>query len=226
MRIAFVGLDGCGKSTQVGRLHEWLVASGIASKVVDKWQIHDLATYPEHRFLGCSRDELRVCIAEMHAPSRALFLFWSIAATLPLSGSDDLVHLFDGYWQKHAASEVAYGCDVRWISDVTKIFPPADLTFHFDLEPAKALERKRGSLTPYECGRGPLTDANFLKHQRRVQRVLNDHFLFSGSKEVQRVDASLTPDEVFSFVRDTVKARLNMSLREIPGWPEPAVEHV
>jgi dTMP kinase len=181
MLIAFTGCDGAGKSTLVENVRQELMARGHAVTIVDKWDIFDVALFPECRFIGCDLEELRVCIAEMDGISRALFLFWSIAIALTRHELHDptRVFLLDGYWMKHAAAEIEYGCDESWVLDTVGRMPVPDLTIYLDVTPEVAVVRKK-SFTPYECARRPDMDRGvFVSHQTRLrQRMLRwrDHF--------------------------------------------------
>src|SRR5438552_1550945 len=109
MLIAFCGCDGSGKSMQVQRIRSWLDRDGYCVDVINKWDILDPVKFPECRFIRTQLDDLRVCIAEMDGAARAMFLFWSISLTLTKPDRDKIM-LADGYWMKHAAAELEYGC--------------------------------------------------------------------------------------------------------------------
>jgi thymidylate kinase len=176
MLIAFAGTDGSGKSTQVKEVKNRLLKEGYKVQILDKWDILKSEKFPECKFIDTSLNDLRVNIAEMQGISRALFLFWSITITLTKDQleNEDTIYLLDGYWMKHAASEIEYGCDERWIELTCKQFPKADLTFYFDVPPEIALKRKP-ELTPYECGLAmDLNKTKFINHQTNLRnRLLN-----------------------------------------------------
>ncbi|MDA2051661.1 hypothetical protein PDM87_26870 [Bacillus cereus] len=176
MLISFAGCDGAGKSTQVKNVANWLSLKGFEVEILDKWDILDVSKFPECRFLKDDLDDLRVCIAEMDGISRAMFLFWSISITLTKNDltSNKKVYLLDGYWMKHAASEIIYGCPENWILNTVEQLPNSDLTFYFNVPPNIALSRKK-DLTPYECGRDPqCSESNFMEHQSKLNHKMNE----------------------------------------------------
>jgi thymidylate kinase len=112
----------------------------------------------------------------MSSTPRLLFLLW--AAVLALTDREGEfggeIALLDGYWMKHAASEVAYGADLAWVEAVVGGLPLADHVFYLRLDPEVAWQRKRGAALPYECGMDySCKRASFLAHQRAIQDVLD-----------------------------------------------------
>jgi thymidylate kinase len=174
MLVALAGCDGSGKSTQAKRVVGWLEQRGWQSEIVDRWHILDSETFPECRFIRTSRDEVRVCNSEMEGLSRAMFLFWTVSVTMRKLDlrNPARVYLVDGYWMKHAAAELEFGCDPAWLEATIRCLPPADLTFYLDIPPEEALRRKP-DLTPYECARNPSLDPDdFIRHQTKLRTRL------------------------------------------------------
>jgi dTMP kinase len=207
MFIAFTGTDGAGKSTQSVLLQQWLATQGYRVKVLDKWDIFDHSKFPECRFIHGQLPELRECIAEMEGPARALFLFWSIEITLKAlkNNSDHDIYICDGYWMKHAASEIVYGNSTRLVDSLINELPPADITFHFKIDPSLAAKRKT-EFTPYECGRdSTMTLPSFLTHQHKVRTLLDS---WSESFQWQKIDAAADKDEIQTQLRRQVSALL------------------
>lgn len=175
MIIALDGPDGAGKSTLVARAITWANKQGISIRVVGKWDILEPGVVQAARFLGgTTRDELRVCIAEMPSPARMMMLAWmnALAADRAGNATESLV-ILDGYWVKHAASEQILGCPPKLVAAVTDAIADVDAIIYVDVEPGEALRRKGDDITPYECG-GDLRSrpASFLTHQRRMRMVM------------------------------------------------------
>lgn len=209
MLIAFTGCDGAGKTTQVERLKQWLEERGYPVSIVDKWDLLDPRKFPECRFVRSSRDDVRLCIAEMNGFSRALFIFWMVGVTLTheVLDSERHVYLLDGYWMKHAAAEIEYGVDKQWVESTTRMFPAADLTFYLDVAPDAALARK-SDVHPYECGRRATDEPGaFVTHQAKLRARLLEWCGERGWVHIPAVE----PDDVFQTVVDTTLAHIERS---------------
>jgi adenylate kinase len=105
-----------------------------------------------------------------------LFLGWlnTLAAERARAAEEDLVVL-DGYWIKHAATELLAGCPEKLVDAIVEAMAPVDTVVFFDVTPQEALRRKKGDITPYECGRDPrCRPESFLSHQTAVRDVMLD----------------------------------------------------
>ena len=197
MFIALVGTDGAGKSLQAERLRSVLENAGRSVGSFDMWSATKPSVHQECRFITGGRPLVRVCIAEMEGPSRALFLFWMmmLAADRTFSNAESDVFIADGYWQKHAAAELVYGCPKTIIDGVCSAFRKPDLVLFLDVSPEVALSRKgKKGLTPYECARDPsMPPERFISHQTLVREVLKQ---WAAENRWHVVDANRSADEV------------------------------
>ncbi|GLZ29809.1 hypothetical protein Lesp02_19990 [Lentzea sp. NBRC 105346] len=170
--VSIVGADGVGKSTVTAALRE-----RVPARLVDRWDIVGNQDYPTASCLVDDTRVVRSCAARMSSTPRLLFLVWAsvMAITDNSSGWDpDSVLLLDGYWVKHAASEIAYGADPAWVEAVTAGLPPSDLVIYLRSDPETAWLRKGGDVLPYECGMDmSRSRESFLAHQREIHRVLD-----------------------------------------------------
>lgn len=198
MIISFAGTDGSGKSTVSRLVGRRLAERGLPLDHVDRWDIVDNPAFPAVRFMRPDVPDARQCVAEMPGTPRFLFLMWSISMALlgrePAAAGRRPV-LLDGYWMKHAASEIVYGLDERWVESVVAGLPPADCTLYLRATPETAWSRKAGrDVVPYECGADESCSREaFLDHQYRIREVLDG---WAGRFGWVRVDADREVDEV------------------------------
>jgi thymidylate kinase len=217
MIIAIDGPDGAGKSTHVAMLRDWLQEKGVPCAVVSKWDVFDPSLHPEARFLrGTELQELRLCVAEMPTPARALFIMWlyAEAADRAVRLAGPHLVILDGYWLKHAAAEVAYGCDPKLIDALAGSMGFADVVLYLDVTPEEALVRKAGALTPYECGLDPARGPDkFLAQQTAIRNTMREWAERDGwrriaassveeeQREIRELVLSLLPPELAPAAR-------------------------
>jgi thymidylate kinase len=214
--VAVVGPDGAGKSTLTSLLADRLTTAGRPASRVDRWDIIGDPNYPTASCVSTVR-EARSCAARMSTTPRLLFLLWASVLALTdrdggLAGETVLV---DGYWMKHAASEIAYGADPDWVAAVAGGLPPADLVVYLRLDPEVAWHRKDGRPLPYECGMDPLCGHDsFVSHQRAVVAVLDQWATRYGWLTV---DAELPPDIQADQLMETIADRHELGLADGHG---------
>jgi thymidylate kinase len=146
----------------------------------------------------------------MEGDARAMFLFWVITTTLKRLDACD-VDLLDGYWYKHAASELTLGCSRSLIDALRADLPPPDHVLYLRVDPELALTRKR-ALTRYECGRDPaLSRDRFLCHQHRLRGILDT---WAGELAWTVIDANRRPEHVGAEIDRWVDRWVDQQMRE------------
>jgi thymidylate kinase len=213
--IAIDGPDGAGKSTHVELLRDWLIDEGVACEVVSKWHVLDEDLHPEARFLrGTKLSEFRLCIAEMPSLARSLFIMWLYAEALGRVAdvADERVVILDGFWMKHAAAELSYGCDPRLVDAIVAAMGSVDVVVYLDVVPEEALARKRGVLTPYECGLDAGLDTEkFLAQQTAIRAAMLAWADRDGWQRVESGPVDLTQKEIRRIVSDALAEHLAVS---------------
>jgi len=210
--IAFVGNDGAGKSTLSKAIRSEL-ENRVSVKRIDKWDVIRENIYPEYSFMGNDLPLLRRCTSQMQEVTRTLFLFWTLHGTLKpevLQGCDVVV--LDGYWPKHAASEIRYSGQSALVEAAVQAMPVPNITFFLDIEPAESYRRRSEDgdipLVPYECGLDQdLSETSFLRHQGAVRDQLVD---WSEKFNWHRIDAARPRNEIRAEILDLI----SMALRE------------
>ncbi|MGA8429771.1 MAG: hypothetical protein WB729_08115 [Candidatus Sulfotelmatobacter sp.] len=186
--VAVVGGDGAGKTTVSTELVQQLNELGYKARCVGRWDIVDNPAYPSARFMKNDIRHIRKCVADMPPHPRFLFLLWTMSLSLSADvtrDSDDEIVVMDGYWMKHAASEVAYGLAPEWVLSVSSGLPVPQIVLHLSLTPEQAWPRKQADLVPYECGMDEsCSKESFLQHQTRIRNLLDEWSRAFGWKHI------------------------------------------
>jgi dTMP kinase len=194
--IAFEGIDGCGKSTQLERLTGRLQRSGHAVTATGEptdgptgQRIREKARSGEwldpDEQLSWFVEDRRVHVADVIAPA------------LEAGG----VVLTDRYFLSTVAYQGARGLDYQKIlADSEAEFPIPDLVVLLEMEPRRALERvhARG-----EAIEGVFEQREFLERAAAVFRAIDRPYL-------ERVAAEGTPDAIERAIADQVRGRLKL----------------
>ncbi len=202
--LAFEGLDGSGKSTQLARLAGRLRQCG-----------HDVVTTREPTDGAHGRRIRQLAAAgESVGPEEELRLFVAdrrehVTRVIAPALARGALLLTDRYFLSTVAYQGAAGLDPdRLLLDSESEFPLPDLALVFELEPRICLERVRA--------RGAPAEPTFERFDR-LQRVA-EIFARLGRSYVSRVDASGSPEEVAARVEALLAARLSLRL---PGGEPP-----
>jgi dTMP kinase len=194
--IAFEGLDGCGKSTQIERLAEALAASG--RDVLLTREPTDGEFGRRIRAAAVSGEEI--------SPNEELRWFVEdrrahVAEVIrPALGAGKIV-LSDRYYLSTVAYQGARGCDPARILDESEAeFPLPDLVVLLEIEPSAGLARVRA--------RGNAVETRF-EHAEFLEAV-GEIFQRLDRPYIARVAALGTADDVERAVAECVRARLGL----------------
>ncbi len=192
--IAFEGIDGCGKSTQLERLAERLRRAGL--EVVATREPTGGPTGERIRRMARSgeplepAEELRWFVEDRRAHVN------DVIAPALRAGS---VVLTDRYYLSTVAYQGARGLDFeRILADSEAEFPVPDLALLLEMDPARALERVRSRGGAIE---GVFERADFLTRVAEVFRAIDRPYL-------ERVEADRDPAEIEGDIADLVRERL------------------
>ena len=145
MLIAIEGVDQSGKETQTQRLRERLREAGHKVR---------LLSFPDYgtsigeeiaRALQGEReygaDVMQLLFVANRHERREAIAEW-------IAGG--LILLCDRYRASSIAYGEALGLDAKWLEDIQRLLPKADLTIFVDIEPATAAKRKAHGRDRYE----------------------------------------------------------------------------
>jgi dTMP kinase len=194
MLIAFEGIDGTGKSTQMRLLADFLKAEGTGegASVITTCEPTDSEYGRRIRELYQNRgdctpeEELNLFIEDRRLHVRELIE--------PELAAGNIV-LTDRYYYSTAAYQGAAGMDTAKIFARNSFAPVPDLVLLLTMEPELSIER-------IQEGRGEeLNDFEQLDQLRKVA----DHFAAFNDPCIARIDAARPPEQVRRQIQETVK---------------------
>jgi dTMP kinase len=194
--IVIEGIDGAGKTTQCGRLEQWLLAEG--------WDVSRLREPTDGPHGRRIRELARVGRDGVSAREEMeLFLRdreQNVESNIRPALERGAIVLLDRYYYSTIAYQGARGLDPDFIrAENEKFAPPADLLIYLSI-PAELcgdrIENQRGET------RDLFEKEEYLKRVKVIFDSMTD-------PQLLRIDASGDPDVIFSKIRDAVQARLN-----------------
>jgi dTMP kinase len=218
--IVFEGVEGCGKTTQLQRSHQWLLKSGWVAKLQSQNQVKDLTVTrePGGTPLGAGIRQLLLSPAKDPIADRAELLLYAADRAQHVDGclrpqlAEGVMILCDRYTDSTIAYQ-GYGrrLDRFLIDQLNEIATgglQSDLTIWLDLDAELGLARtqKRGVSDRIEQAD--------LEFHRRVQQgfaALAADF----PERIVRIDASRSELEV----AEQIEAALSQSLTRWYGQP-------
>ncbi len=168
--IVITGIDGSGKTTHA-QLIEHLIPG---SKIMSVW---DIVTNPAYRQWSIYKfpPPVEKYVVNLNPTSRTLFIFHAFDYAYQQAVNSDVSFLiFDSYWYKYLAVELAMGSDSSLIDFIKNRYLEPDMSFYLDLSPTKLIERKR-QISLYESGNPEHYDYdNFVRIQKKSKQYLEN----------------------------------------------------
>jgi dTMP kinase len=186
--IAFEGIDGAGKSTQIRRLHQRIAAAGrpcVATREPTDGPWGEKIRRSAQSERMSPADELAAFVSDRRQHVEEV-----IAPALDAGQ----VVLIDRYFYSTAAYQGARGLAVADVLAANAFAPVPDLLFVFDLPPELGLERVHGR------GAG----ADLFENVDELRRV-REIFLSLEAPAKIVLDATVDPDELTAAIWDRVE---------------------
>ena len=205
------GIDGSGKTTQLGLLAKWLTAAGHRVFVTE-WNSSTLVKAATKA--GKKKNLLTpTTFSVLHAVDFADRLTFKIIP--PLKGG--MIVLADRYAYTAFARDATRGVDRRWVRDLYSFAVRPDLTLYFRVPIEVSLGRllvRRVKLKFYEAGMDMGWSDDLYESFSIFQgKILEQYDQMVDEFKLQVIDATLTITEQQEQVREIVKPHLVHLLR-------------
>jgi dTMP kinase len=143
--IAFEGLDQSGKQTQAEQVRDHVASLGRECR---------LLSFPDYT-TAIGTEISRALHGEREYPPDVMQLMYvanRYERRAQISGwlADGVVLVCDRYTASSVAYGEAQGLDPRWLIDMQRFLPAADLTILLDIAPETAVQRKAAGRDRYE----------------------------------------------------------------------------
>jgi dTMP kinase len=200
------GIDGSGKTTQLGLLSKWLTAAGHGVFVTE-WNSSALVKAATK--LGKKTNQLTpMTFSLLHATDFADRLLYRIIPPLKAG----LIVLADRYAFTAFSRDAARGVDPRWVRGLYSFAVKPDLTLYFRVPIDVSLDRllaRRVKLKFYEAGLDMGWSTNVVESFRLFQgRVLEEYDKVVDEFGLSVIDARASITDQQRVVRRLVSAEL------------------
>ncbi|MCC7373918.1 MAG: thymidylate kinase [Verrucomicrobiales bacterium] len=207
--IAFEGIDGSGKSTQIHLIKRWLELQGVKVFLCE-WEDSNLVKNATSKVRN--RELLTpTTFSLLHATD---FADRYDRQVLPLLRAGYIV-LADRYFYASFARDVVRGCPPAWVRGIYEFAAPADLTFFFRAPLEICLNRIRTDrLEPkyFEAGMDLRLSSDPRESFRLFQERLLEQYLWMSTEFGFRlVDATQPIEAQQQMVRRLLEALINPS---------------
>src|SRR5450759_556430 len=205
--IVVEGIDGSGKTTQLGLLAKWLASAG-RPVIVTEWNSSTLVKAATKA--GKKKNLLTpTTFSLLHATDFADRLLYKIIPPLKAG----MIVLADRYTYTAFARDVARGVDRQWVRDLYSFAVRPDLTLYFRVPIDVSVERllaRRVKLKFYEAGMDLGWSANPTESFRIFQgQVLDEYDQLVNEFGMEVIDAKGSITEQQRLVRAVIAQHLN-----------------
>lgn len=221
--IAFEGLDGAGKSTQIALLQMWLEHAGFAVTLT-KSNKSELVG-PTIRKARKQRALRPVTACLLQAADMGERLFGDILPAL----DDGHVVLIDRYVYTAMARGAARGQARDWLTCLYRFVPPPDLCFYFRLPVEAALERilARRKLGYHESGMDlGLSDDQAQSYRLFQSQIAAEYDALADEYEMEVIDALQPIQKQQDRLRRSIRAVIHTKLGGHIGLKDPVARAV
>ena len=196
------GIDGSGKTTQVGLLAKWLIAAGHRIFLTE-WNSSALVKAATKT--GKKKNALTpMTFSLLHATDFADRLVYRIIPPLKAG----MIVLADRYAYTAFARDVARGVDRRWIRDLYSFAVKPDMAMYFRVPIETAVDRlltRRVKLKFYEAGMDMGWSTNPAESFHLFQtKVLSEYDSLVGEFDLRIIDADQSISEQQRQVRHLI----------------------
>jgi dTMP kinase len=203
------GIDGSGKTTQLGLLAKWLAASGHRVFVTE-WNSSALVKAATKA--GKKKNALTpMTFSLLHATDFADRLLYKIVPPLKAG----MIVLADRYTYTAFARDVARGVDRQWVRDLYGFAVQPNLSVYFRVPIDVSLDRllaRRVKLKFYEAGMDMGWSSQPTESFRLFQsKVLDEYDKLVPEFGLTVIDASLSITDQQRLFRELVSARVERS---------------
>jgi dTMP kinase len=203
------GIDGSGKTTQLGLLAKWLAASGHRVFVTE-WNSSALVKAATK--MGKKKNALTpMTFSLLHATDFADRLLYKIVPPLKAG----MIVLADRYAYTAFARDVARGVDRQWVRDLYSFAVQPDLAVYFRVPIEVSLDRllaRRVKLKFYEAGLDMGWNTNATESFRIFQsKVLDEYDQIVSEFGLRVVDAAGSITDQQHTLRQLVSANLEIA---------------
>jgi dTMP kinase len=191
--IAFEGLDQSGKQTQTDALAAALTAAGHTCERLSFPDYSTAIGTEIHKALHGEREYGPDVMQLLYVANR-----YEYRERLETWIGDGRIIVCDRYKASSVAYGEAQGLDARWLAEIQRFLPAADLTLLLDIAPRVAVDRKVTNRDRYERDLDLLT------------RVRNSYRAQSSDPAWAMIPGDRAKADVSAAVLETVRSRLGL----------------